>query len=320
MDKIIDYYSLLIDLIPKRKQFKSYAGSEGVAYFISNKYVLKEYTNIDDWEVFDKLFDAYCTEVKNFADNGINIAKIYSWAKIPNIGYYTKGDKNAYHYYILEERVPGREMYLGYLEDCYHIMKDLCSEEEYNFAITNAGEQELFREIVRRYFIDYVQTNEYLESLSNADFERFLEDIYVMYKTGKKSYPDLFPHNIIINENAVPKMIDMHIKYDDIALNPDNADSHFIRDMSGLFLYNCFPNKPERYLTNTTFNYGEFADITNKNIKLTRQIIARFYTMLKYVCEKPVVNRKDFAILDDSLSLMLNDSVVKELESMLTFE
>lgn len=320
MERKIDYYAMLLDIISKRKQFKSYAGSEGVAYLVSSKYVLKEYTKIEDWALFDKFFDAYCTEVQNFANNGVNIAKLYSWAKIPNIGYYTKGDKNTHHYYILEERVPGRELYLGYLEDAYHIMQDLCGEEEYNVAITKYGEESLYREILKRYLNDYVQMNEYLESLSDTQFEKFLADAYVMYKTGQKSYPDLFPHNILIDGSNSPKMIDMHIKTGDEELNPDNADSHFIRDMSGLFMYNCFPNKPEQYLMNDSFNYGEFGGVINKNIALTKQIIARFYAKLGFVCERPIVSRNDFAVLDDSLSLMLDENIVKELESTLIFE
>ena len=320
MDRKIDYYSMLLDLIPKRKQFKSYAGSEGVAYFVSSKYVLKEYTKIEDWAPFERLFDAYCSEVKRFAESGVNIAKIYAWAKIPNIGHYTRGDKNVNHYYILEERVPGRELYLGYLEDAYEIMRDLCGEKEYQTAITNAGEESLYREILRRYLTDYVQMNEYLESLSDADFERFLADAYVMYKTGNVSYPDLFPHNILIDGNNAPKMIDMHIKTNDEALNSNNADSHFIRDMSGLFMYNCFPNRPEQYLVNTEFNYGEFADESKKNIALSKQIISRFYAKLGFVCERPIVSRSDFEVLDDSLLLMFDERVVKDLESVLIFE
>ena len=70
------YYSKLINLIPSRKQFKSYAGSEGVAYFVSDKYVLKEYTKVEDWETFDRFFDLYCSEVQKFANSGMNIAKI----------------------------------------------------------------------------------------------------------------------------------------------------------------------------------------------------------------------------------------------------
>ncbi len=320
MDKKIDYYGMLLDLIPKRKQFKSYSGSEGVAYFISNKLILKEYTSVDDWEIFDKIFDAYCSEVQRFANNGVNIAKIYSWARIPNIGRYTKGDKNAHNYYILEERVPGRELYLGYLEDAYEMMRDLCSESEYNKTIAHAEDKNLYREILRRYFTDYVQMNEYLESLSDIDFEKFLADAYKMYKRGERSYPDLFPHNILVDGNKPPKMIDMHIKISDESLNPKNADSHFIRDMSGLFMYNCFPNKPEQYLLASEFDYSEFNLETKKNIKLTKQIISRFYAKLGFVCERPVVSKNDFAVLDDSLSLMLDDNIVKELESTLIFE
>lgn len=320
MERKIDYYGMLLDIIPKRKQYRSYSGSEGIAYFISSKYVLKEYTSIDDWNVFDKFFDAYCTEVKKFADSGVNVSKIYAWTKVPNIGHYTKGDKNANHYFILEERVPGRELYLGYLEDAYHIMKDLCTETEYKSAISSEGEIGLYREILRRYMLDYVKMNEYLESLSNADFERFLADAYTMYKNGERSYPDLFPHNILIDGNRSPKMIDMHIRYSDKALNYDNADSHFIRDMSGLFMYNCFPNKPEQYLLNSRFDYQEFEKESKKNIALTKQIIARFYAKLGFICERPIVSKNDFEILDDSLSLMLDEKIVKELESTLIFE
>ena len=75
------YYDKLLYYISKRKQFKSFSGSEGIAYFVSPKLVLKEYTKSDDWDLFNELFDAYCSEVQQFSNSGKSIAncfKIYS--------------------------------------------------------------------------------------------------------------------------------------------------------------------------------------------------------------------------------------------------
>ena len=321
MQKKIDYKGMLIDLIPKRKQFKSFAGSEGIAYFVSPKYVLKEYTKNDNWKEFDEVFDAYCKELQDFSRNGIGIAKVYSWVKVPNIGHYTKGDKNIYQYFILEERVPGRELYLGYLEDAFSVVSDLCSEEDFKKALKDSGSPSLYKQIVERYVGDYIQMNEFLESLSDNELSKFVEDAYKMYKTGVASYPDLFPHNILVDtQKSSIKMIDMHTKTSDDILTPDTADSNFIRDLSGLFLYNCFPNKPGNYLIDRKFDYSNFDDLAKQNTKLSKQIISKMFALSGLICEKPLVSKKDLAVIEDSLMLMFDDGDVRDIEKGLNLE
>lgn len=320
MKNNIDYYGMLLDFIPIRKRYKSYAGSEGIAYFVSPNFVLKEYTKSDDWESFDKIFECYCSEIQACSRAGMAVSEIYSWVKVPNMGHYTKGDKNAYQYFILEERVPGRELYFGYLEDAYSLASDICSASEFKKALTNEGSISLYREIVRRYISDYIQMNEWLESLSDEKLTAFLEDIYSMYKNGMFSYPDLFPHNILTDNNTSIKMIDMHMKDKDCSLKLETADSNFIRDMVGLFLYNSFSNQPEKYLISRNFNYADFENASSKNMSLSKQLILRIFALSGVICEKPVVNKKDMDIIDDSLSMMFDDESRKEIEKEIILE
>ena len=309
MNKNIDYNKILLDLISIRKKFKSYAGSEGVAYFVSDKYVLKEYTKIVEWDEFDKFFNLYCSEVQSFANRGLNVAKIYSWVKIPNIGFYTSGDKNKNSYFILEERVKGRELYTGYLEDAYALASDLCSVEEFESAIKNERFDDLYREIIKRYLSDYIEMNEFLDGLSDAELLRFLESAYSMYKDGVVSYPDLFPHNILVNDNQM-RMIDMHIKSVDDVLDLNDLDSAFIRDVLSLFLYNSFPNMPEKYLKDRKFDYSEFESYSKKNRELTKRLIARFFAMSGSICGGAEMNRKDKSTSLDVLHMMFGREVL----------
>ena len=162
--------------------------------------------------------------------------------------------------------------------------------------------------------------NEWLESLSDKKLTAFLEDVYSMYKNGVFSYPDLFPHNILTDNNTSIKMIDMHMKDKDCSLKLETADSNFIRDMVGLFLYNSFSNQPEKYLISRNFNYADFENASSKNMSLSKQLILRIFALSGVICEKPVVNKKDMDIIDDSLSMMFDDESRKEIEKEIILE
>ena len=221
----------------------------------------------------------------------------------------------------MEERVPGRELYVGYLEDAFSIVSDLCSEEEFKKSLKNDGSENLYREIVGRYIGDYVQMNEFLESLSESELSKFVEDAYLIYRDGKASYPDLFPHNILVDVNKPSiKMIDLFTRTKDDILTPDKVDSNFIRELTGLFLYNCFPNRPENYLIDRKFDYSSFDKSANQNTRLTKQIISKIFALSNMICDRPVVNKKDLAVIEDSLSMMFDGDDVREIENGLNLE
>lgn len=317
MSKKIDYYNILLDLIPIRKSFKSYSGTEGIAYFVSDEYVLKEYTRSSNWADFDEFFDAYCLEIQSFANSGMNVANIYSWLKMPNLDYYSKGAKNKNSYFILEERIKGRELYFGYLEDAYMLVSDLCDRVEFKNAIRHdAGSLNLYEEIIRRYICDYIQMNEYLESFSDDELLKFFDNVCSMYKNGVVCSPDLYPHNIIVDSNSPIKLIDLHLKNKAERNNNENIDSEFIRDLVGVFAYNCFANKPSNYLLNRDFDYSKFSDLSKKNIKVSRQVITRFFTLLGSVCNNHNINNNDKEIIHRILSLVF-DAELSDIEKSL---
>ena len=92
-----DYDSLLSNVIPHLKEFPKHEGGEGIAYFLNEQFVVKEYY-IPPKE-FLKKFDEFCLTLQKFADNGIKTPKIYAWTKRLK-----SGDKTP-HYFILQERI-----------------------------------------------------------------------------------------------------------------------------------------------------------------------------------------------------------------------
>ena len=217
--------------------------------------------------------------------------------------------------------MPGRELYVGYLEDAFSIVSDLCEETEFKNAIKNGGSESLFKEIVFKYISDYIQMNEFLEALSDAELSKFIEDAYVIYRDGKACYPDMFPHNVLVDKkNKSLKMIDLFARTDSDSLKAESIDSYFIKELSGLFLYNCFPNKPGNYLIDRKFDYSNFDDLAKQNTKLSKQIISKMFALSGLICEKPLVSKKDLAVIEDSLMLMFDDGDVRDIEKGLNLE
>ena len=99
------YNEMLLNAIPHLNSCHKINGGEGVAYFLDGDFVVKEYRDTDNWQMFDVVFSSYCEEMQRFAEQGYNVPKIYAWIKLPNLGHYPSGQPNKYKYYILEEKV-----------------------------------------------------------------------------------------------------------------------------------------------------------------------------------------------------------------------
>lgn len=281
-----DYNVMLLNAISVLKNVPSCSGSEGRAYFLNDDFVVKEYLSSDDWDYFDSIFSSYCRELKTFSDMGLSVPKIYAWIKMPNIEHYTKGQKNKNKYYILEERVKGREVYLGYIEDAYMVVKDVCSRDDFKKvvkALDGFGgfdlKSSLVDEVLKHYFEDYVLMNEMLESMNEGELSKFLLDSHRMYTEGKFSYPDLFPLNIFAF-NGKLTMIDAHVNTNkEKLITLDESD--FVKDMVNLFLYNYFVNNPESSTIRAKLSLNdELRKLSKKNNVLCREVMNRVLKIL----------------------------------------
>jgi len=323
MDKNLqnnEYYAFLIDAIPNLKFARSYSGGEGRAYFLDDNLIVKEYLKADDWDGFDKTFDAYCLQMKTFADKGFSVPKIYAWARIPNMNHYLKGEKNKHRYFILEEYVKGRELYFGYLADAYEVAKDLCSRNEFNESIKN-GEDSLFTEIIKRYFEDYITMNECIESMSESELAKFLTDSYNMYFGGRVLYPDLFPHNILVDGDSV-KMIDPHINTDSRERDFRYIESDYVTDVVNLFLYNTFVNKPRKSLSGYKhFNFSQFQNLIDKNKRVSKEALVRVLTLMNSYCNNPkLLTDRNGGLLFSSLGMTFDKRDVGQIIDVINFE
>jgi len=318
------YYNRLLDSINNLNQYYSLSGGEGVVYFLDDKFVVKEYKTIEKWDEFDKVFYDYCQQMQQFANSGYSIPKIYAWVKIPNMNYYIKNEKNKFRYFILEERVAGRELFFGFIEDAYDIVKDLCSNDEFKKVLLTNPDSNLFCEIVKRYFEDYIRMNEIIESMPEGELSKFVVDSYKMFLTGKNIYPDLYPHNILIDDSQKICMIDPHFESEARSGDEYIKKSDYLTDMINLFLYNGFVNKPDKMLKHYKdggFNFSRLENEINQNKKLSKRALIRLLTIINLYCDNPkVLNARSFALVLKSLKMVFDRKDVNEVLSYVGFE
>lgn len=286
------YYQKLLDVIPHLNEYRSSSGGEGVAYFLDDKFVVKEYVESDDWEMFDHVFELYCTEMQRFAEMGLNVPKIYAWIKIPNMNHYTKGHKNKYRYYVLEEKAKGRNLYYGFLEEFYPECVTKFDYKIYLDIVRNPNYYPYeFDEIVKTYLQDYIQMNEYLESVSEKELADMIVSAYKMYKMSKHSEPDMYPCNLFVDDKFT--LIDSRIYTDssERLMSESEKDNQFIRNLMNLFLY----NENVQDLENVICYYQDkserkdYSEYKAKNKKAAKAVIERVVDLMNKYCDNPVI-------------------------------
>lgn len=297
----------LYDAISKMDTFPYASGGEGNAYFVNDEYVLKRYTKKED-PMFDAKFEDYCREMQKFSERGLNVPKIYAWTRMPNFNRRVP-PQYRYDYYILEERIKGRQLFYGYLEDVYKACEDLCSKDEFLSVIKHPDDDRLlFMEVLKAYVEDYQKVNEYLCSAPDSVIDKFLYDCYVMCLDGMFSKPDMYPANVLMEKNKL-SIIDNNFE-DRIAegrVSKKYADSLMTSGIIWLFFYNNFITNPREFVTD---DYEGNSFLTNSKEKVARpckEAMLRMVKRMNCVCSKPVVTDsnsliRDFLMTSDMLS------------------
>ncbi len=288
---------LLYEAISHIDDFPSKGGGEGKAYFVSKDLVVKRYFKKVDAE-FEAIFEDYCKEMQNFAERGMNVPKIYSWAKIPNYNRRVNPE-HRYDYYILQDRVKGRELFYGYLEDIYPVCKTLCSRDEFFDTIKNPDSHRvLFNEILKSYLADYVRVNEYLCALPEVQLDKFLYDTYVMCLDGKFSLPDMFPANIFLSKDKI-SIIDNHCEErKQNQMTKEFVDTAMTSGLIWLFFYNNFLTNKD----NMSYANDDIISFLIKNrdkvTKPCKAAMIRFIKRMNAVCCSPKITNKQACVRD----------------------
>ena len=307
-------HMLLLNLIPYLKHFPYNQGGEGRAYFLFDKLVVKEYFTKTDDIIFQYTFDAYCKEMKSFYEKQYSVPNIYAWTMIPTI---SRTGKMGYKYYILEERVKGREIFAGLLDDAYHVCKKVCSEFEFDKVLKNPEENQLlYGEIVKAYASDFLTMNMKIESMPESQLEKFILNIHDMYDGAKYSIPDVYPSNMIYTGDGIT-LIDNNLtdRKNDEATLSKSADEFTVIGMLFMFLYNEEVSKfksPPYFLLKDMHLKG----LVLNNMVLCEAAIKKLLKVSKkcinshYVKDKQVVKRL-YEMLDSIMGKERASSIIE---------
>lgn len=232
-----DRQHLLMSSIPMLQGFQSKAGNEGQIFYVSEDVIVKRYfSKIDRPEVLGGAFDKYCRECEEFYLKGYKIPRIYSWTMI------SRPDHTGFDYYLLEERVKGRELFFSDIIKMYEKdYKDHMSKENYDDVVKNPEKNPLlYEKILYSYIHDFIEMNEQIESMSDLEIERFLEDIYHMFVECNYAIPDVHARNVLFHQGKL-NLIDMYLEYDkDVTkiMKFTPAENLMLARMIMLFKYN----------------------------------------------------------------------------------
>lgn len=271
------YDEYLLSLVPKLRQFPSKSGGEGTAYFIDDKFVVKEMLYKFDENIFSFVFNDYCAEMQKFAKQGYKVPKIYSWLQIPNEK--KLWTENEYLYYILEERVPGREIYFNSVNEIYELCKHLCSKDEFEGEWINNKFTPLLKKIYETYIKDYIETNEKVESMSDADLEKFFDTIFVAADDARYYFPDLNFRNIMIDKDQI-NLIDLRSTCDN---NLADMKKHVKHEIVIFDLIKVMYNNYElsKIISKNIISDHQIINLLEENNKLVKEVFIKSIKLLK---------------------------------------
>lgn len=233
-----DYDKLLLKLIPNLKQYDNVCGGEGYAYFIDDKYIVKQYllSELDSRYYFFKInFENFCKEIQHFANVGFNFPKIYAWQGPVPVKLSDGRPTAFFSYYILQERAKGRELFYGDLAQIYQSLNGQYTKEDAKFIVTKRQGTKEYNYLLTQFIEDYIKMNMYLESLPESQAEKLVLDAYNHYRLGKFSEPDVYGGNLLTTGQKITLIDPKHSDRQKV-----NSQARF--DKRGNFMYTAFVN------------------------------------------------------------------------------
>ena len=189
------YDNLLLSVVFNLEQFPKKSGQEGTAYFINDDLVVKEMMGSQDSIFKYENFEQYCRELQDFHAQGYAVPEIYSWTMLPKTLF-----KNSIfdRYYVLQERVKGRDMFSKSLCNTYEDCSSFCTKQEFEAAILSK-KGELFKRIVETYLKNSLELIEKLDNMPECLIENFVLSDYGMMKNHTYGAVDVHGANVLFD-------------------------------------------------------------------------------------------------------------------------
>ena len=132
--------------------------------------------------------------------------------------------------------------------------------------------------------------NEFLESVSEDELSKLVVSAYDMHIKGKHSEPDLYPCNVLVDDEKM-NIIDTHIftGAEDRQIPPDILIDSFFVNLINLFVYNDNVKRLENavlYGLNKE-NHKDYSYYKQKNTKISKTAIERVLKVMNKYCDNP---------------------------------
>ena len=306
----IGYHEILFKAIENMCNYHTVRGGEGTVYFVDENFILKEYTAIANELIFDGVFDNYCKECQEFAEKGYNVPKIYAWAKIPNEMY--SMFEPEYRYFVLEERVKGKELYPG-SSSKYELYEDVCSYSDFFKAYYDKKDLNLLNKLMQTYCQSYLSINEKLYSLDEKQLESFIMTIYKMHVESIYSTPDVYYRNIIFDGDANINLIDNAFNHMMKKYKTDNFAERAIFDIVKILNINQWLKEETECISD-----NDISMILDKNRKICNALLQKIIKIINKNIDKPIItNVETYDLLNGMMIAICGEDDGLETMSML---
>ena len=298
-----------LDSLPQKR------GQEGCVYFLNDELVLKKYDTKKNYDVMECVFDAYCEESIKFTNGGYKVPRIFAWMKVPKD---IVVDGRKFDFYVLEERVPGKDMFIGKLDDIYEYVNSQYSLADFNYIISYPDKFiSEYKAIVKRYIQRYVEMNQIVDKLSYSELKRFIETIRVLHADGKYNVPDVHVKNVVLAPSSL-YLIDNYMCNKSALYYVNKLDSFefLVSRIIVLFRQNSNILSLKKSVLNGSLTDIDIEELINSNMDLCTSSIKKMLAVVKECCNhSDKVSANDYRRMENYLVRLLDSRRTQEVLS-----
>ena len=317
----LDRAFYLQKLLNNLERYECNKGQEGCVYFINKDYIVKKYDRKKNAQLMDGIFEAYCEENNIFANMGYNIPKIFAWLKVPTPLQFS--EDVSYDYYILEQRIEGKTLYIGKLDGIYEYVSDVFSKIKFDSTILAPRLFSYeYKEIIKKYIELYISMNERLISMNDAEIQLFIETMFAIFKEGEFNFPDVHAKNVIMTKESLFLIDNYAARKKNLLIVNKYSDYEFM--FSRIFLL-FRQNTNVRNLKNSNLEMlgvltKDVVDMIDENMDLCTSALEKMLKAMKKCCaNSKLPNINDYRRACGQLTRLLDRQRAEELLSSFEF-
>ena len=188
-------------------------------------------------------------------------------------------------------------------------MKDLICNPQKDLGV--------YKDIIRTYIKDFIEVNQFIESMPMSELEAFVYSIKEIFEKGEYSVPDIHSKNIILTDERL-MLIDNHMsrKSDDKYLASVDVERFVATRLIIMFKSNRVLGGVKKSAKHLAM-YPEIEDLVKLNRELCSAAMEKLFVAMNNVLGKSYNWENVYGILNKNTSLIVGDENAKNILSVL---